>query len=594
VLLAAFVVVILGAAGFFVYREEAETKGRPGFVSTSGGRFVVDGKPFRFVGANVSVMYKDEDRERMPETLKVAGQNGIRVLRVWASGEGGEESDVKSVGGDKADWPRKHPFRFAPDKWNEEAFVHLDHVLAEAAKNNLRVQLCLTNWWRDTGGVTQYLKWAGVSDAADDSKPFGINVERALLFYSNDDVRRMYKEHVQRIVQRRNSVTGVLYKDDPTIMGYELMNEAQAPTGMWEVRRQWVAEMSSFIKSMDPDHLVAPGTWGFRRSWERREWIEEHSLPTIDYCDVHNYPRDDHDSFVETPDQLSGFIANRVAAAAQIKKPLVIGEFGMGPEGYNGKTELEWYTAYFEAAAKNGVAGAMFWILTPDANRGYGVSYTTPRDAALLEEIKGTSHVFTSLRSASPPDQLLDPDRNLVPHAFAFTMPEESPQIVPEMRASTDGTLQYLFKPQMAASGIFEKLGGGDGYIWGAGSGSVDYLVPERKGWRRVNSIYVRAHIKPVLPDDAHPPISATRVTLFINGRNCGSRLISPEDPKNVVNQEWVVDSLGAKIQAARGLPLKISFVVDPKADQPFGLNISNYPEGYSKDEVRPIQVELR
>ena len=88
-------------------------------------------------------------------------------MRVWAFGEGGP-NDVKPMT-DLADWPRHHSFRLAPGQWNEDAFVHLDKVIAEAAKNNIYVQLCLTNWWRDTGGVTQYLRWAGINDAADDS-----------------------------------------------------------------------------------------------------------------------------------------------------------------------------------------------------------------------------------------------------------------------------------------------------------------------------------------------------------------------------------------------------------------------------------------
>jgi mannan endo-1,4-beta-mannosidase len=593
VLLAAFVV-LLCAASFFVLHNRGQGKTRPGFVATRGPRFVIDGKPFRFVGANVAIMYKDEDRERMPETLRVASQNGIRVLRVWAFGEGGVDSGVKSVGGDKSDWPRKHPFRYAPGKWNEEAFVHLDHVLDEAAKNNLRVQLCLTNWWRDTGGVTQYLKWAGIDDAADDSKPFGINKERAMLFYTNDDTRRMYKEHVDRIVSRRNTVTGLLYKDDPTIMGYELMNEAQAPTGRWDERRRWVAEMSAYIKSLDPHHLVAPGTWGYRTSWERREWLEEHRLATIDYCDVHNYPRDDHDSFVETPDMLRDFIANRAAAAYSINKPVVFGEFGIGPDGFNGSSEVEWYRAYFEATARDGVAGAMFWILTPDPNRGYGVSYTTKRDTDLLSEIRGASHLFNSLQGAEPPSQILDPERHLVPRQFGFALPENDPATIPETKTLPDGALHYLFKPQMAASARFEKLGGGEGYIWGAGSGFIEYVVPARNDWRKVGSILVRAHLKPVLPDDAHSPVTATKVTLLINGKDCGSRLIPEEDPKHAVNQEWLVKSYAVRLQAARGLPLHIMFKVDPNFDMPYGLNISNYPEGYAKEEVRPVQVEVR
>src|SRR5919199_2906376 len=165
----------------------------PGIVTTRGTRFLLDGRAFRFVGANVAVMYKDEDRAAMPETLHQAALHGVKVVRVWASGEGTEETGVLSVGGDKADWPRRHPFRRAPNDWNEEAFVHLDRVLAEAARQGLRVQLTLTNWWRDTGGITQYLRWAGVTDAADDRAPFGINVERAMLFYTNERTRQLYR-----------------------------------------------------------------------------------------------------------------------------------------------------------------------------------------------------------------------------------------------------------------------------------------------------------------------------------------------------------------------------------------------------------------
>jgi hypothetical protein len=86
----------------------------------------------------------------------------------------------------------------------------------------------------------------------------------------------------------------------------------------------------------------------------------------------------------------------------------------------------------------------------------------------------------------------------------------------------------------------------------------------------------------------------ATRVTLTINGTDCGSRLIPIEDPKKAVTQEWTIDSFGVRLKAARGLPLSIRFVVRPDADMPYGLNISNYPEGYSEKEVRPIQVEVR
>ncbi len=197
----------VGAAFFIPSCSPPANSGRnDGFVRTRGSSFVVNGKPFRFVGANVAIMYRDEDRARMPETLARASQAGIRVVRVWAFGEGGP-NDVGPIA-DFADWPRMHPFRWAPGQWNEEAFVHLDKVIAEASRNNIYVQLCLTNWWRDTGGVTQYLRWAGINDAADNAYPFGINEQRAMLFYTNDETRRLYREHVEKLATRRNSVTG--------------------------------------------------------------------------------------------------------------------------------------------------------------------------------------------------------------------------------------------------------------------------------------------------------------------------------------------------------------------------------------------------
>ncbi|PYS52056.1 MAG: hypothetical protein DMF68_02510 [Acidobacteria bacterium] len=594
-LFAAFAI-FAGAALFFAARAwKAEHAPRPGFVYTRGASFMVDGRAFRFTGANVSVMYKDEDRERMPETMQEAAREGLSVVRVWAFGEG-DENGIGPVGNDRADWPRKHRFRPAPDRWNEEEFVHLDKVIAEASRLHLRVQLCLTNWWRDTGGITQYLYWAGIKDAADDHQPYGINMERAMLFYTNDTTRRLYREHVEKIVTRRNTVTGVLYRDDPTIMGYELMNEAQALTGRWSERRAWIREMSAYIKSLDPDHLVAPGTWGYRTSWERREWLEDHRIHTVDYCDVHLYPRDDLDSYVDSPQALSEFIDNRAAAAFSINKPFLVGEFGMGPEGYKGFSEVEWYRAFFESALRASAGGAMFWIITPDPHRGYGISYTTERDDEVRAEIHRASEMFAAHEGDKPPQDLLDSAHHLVPRQFAFMRAPSDPAKLPEIikLEKGEGALTYRFHPEMAASARFEKLGGGAGYIWGAGVGYVEYVVPVREKAHKVKSIIVRAHIQPVLPQDAHPPVTSTRVTLLINNVDCGSRLVPVENPKQQVVQVWEVDSFPLLVRAMAGLPLNVRFAVKVDADQPFGLNISNFNEGHEPPDAWPIEVVIQ
>jgi hypothetical protein len=146
----------------------------------------------------------------------------------------------------------------------------------------------------------------------------------------------------------------------------------------------------------------------------------------------------------------------------------------------------------------------------------------------------------------------------------------------------------------MATAQRFEKIGSGPGYIWGYGSGFIEYVIPERADRRRVSEIIVRAHIQPVLPDDAPPGFVKTRVTLFVEGWNCGSRLIEVEPNRQPLIQEWRMTGWLLRLRAMRGLPLRIRFAVTPESDWLYGVNISNWPEGYDSKDARPIQVELR
>jgi len=597
----AALVLVSGAAIFFAARSQRSGSGvdivtpravPAGFVNAEGTRFTIDGKPFRFVGANVALMYRDEDRERYAETLSEVAKDGVKVIRVWAHGEGGEDSPVRSIGGDKNDWPRKHPFRFAPDQWNEEAFVHLDKIIAESAKNKIYVQLCLVNWWRDTGGVTQYLRWAGVEDAADDKSPYGINVEKAMAFYSNENARKWFKAHAEKLITRKNTVTGVLYKDDPTIMAWELMNEGQAPTFRWNERKKWVEEMSAFIRSLDPHHLITPGIWGYRNATERRAWIEEHRLANIDFADIHNYPRDDLDSFVDSPKAMKEFLENRVAVAYAIGKPLVMGEFGMGPEGYNNHSEADWYRAFFEHSARLGVAGAMYWIFTPDPKRGYGVTYTTERDKQIREEIRRGAGAMEIRIYEGVAEWLKEPDKHLIPRQFAFERPKDDPIINPQILGLGDRKFLYRFRPEAVANGRFERIGGGDGYIWGLGMGFFEYITPEREQMTNINQIVVRASLKPVEPFDSRGRIKTSNVTLFINGVNCGTKLIELPEPDKANVYEWKVDSWSVRFSAAKGNKMFIRFEVEPTAENPYGLTVANFP--YDLKGVAPVEVELK
>jgi len=101
----------------------------------------------------------------------------------------------------------------------------------------------------------------------------------------------------------------------------------------------------------------------------------------------------------------------------------------------------------------------------------------------------------------------------------------------------------------------FEKIGGGPGYIW-ALRRVFGVCYPAREDRRRWPNN--RRPPSSRLASDAKPEAIKTRVTLFVNGANCGSRLIPGEDLRQPLIQEWRIDGFFVRLRAMRGLPLAI------------------------------------
>jgi hypothetical protein len=57
--------------------------------------------------------------------------------------------------------------------------------------------------------------------------------------------------------------------------------------------------------------------------------------------------------------------------------------------------------------------------------------------------------------------------------------------------------------------------------------------------------------------------------------------------------QEWKIDSWSPRLRTARGLPLAITFAVTPDSDWLYGINISNWPEGYDSKGAAPVEVAI-
>ncbi len=87
----------------------------------------------------------------------------------------------------------------------------LDQVIASASNHNVKLFLTLTNNWHAYGGIDWYIKTFNGSYHDE--------------FYTNPNIIAAYKSYMSFVLNHVNSITGVTYKDDPTIMAFELVNE---------------------------------------------------------------------------------------------------------------------------------------------------------------------------------------------------------------------------------------------------------------------------------------------------------------------------------------------------------------------------------
>jgi hypothetical protein len=72
--------------------------------------------------------------------------------------------------------------------------------------------------------------------------------------------------YVKTLLTRKNTITGVMYSEDPTVFAWELANEPETSAD-YEINLgikpgslvyNWLEEMSAFVKGLAPNHMVSP------------------------------------------------------------------------------------------------------------------------------------------------------------------------------------------------------------------------------------------------------------------------------------------------------------------------------------------------
>lgn len=470
------------------------------FVQRTGPLLTLAGKPYRFAGTNN--YYLEYSAPAMTDAvLENAAASGSTVVRAWAFFDVPSAEDPGDKGVYFQYWDGQRPaYNDGPD-----GLEMLDYVVAKAKEEGVRLILPLTNNWSDFGGMDQYVAWAGGTHHSD--------------FYTDATIRQWFKDWISHVLERTNTLTGVKYKDDPTIMAWELANEPRCvgsgrfpkdPACTVDTLTPWVAEMSAHIKSIDRNHLVGTGDEGFFNRPDGTDWTDNGNegvdsqawaaLPTIDYLSYHLYP----DGWGKDTAWGTQWIKDHSAAARAVGKPSILGEFGSKDKATRNAVYREWT----DAVHRSGGAGALFWILSdvredgtlyPDYD-GFTVYASSPVSRTLKNF---ATTMVNPLRFTFPPvadDDAAQTDFG-TPTTLSLTANDIAYQVkvapsTLDLDLATKGTQRELTTPQ----GSFAVSRAGqltftpaDGF---AGKAVASYQVKDQIG-RSSNTAQVTVTVKP-------------------------------------------------------------------------------------------------
>ncbi|XP_058101029.1 mannan endo-1,4-beta-mannosidase 2-like [Magnolia sinica] len=306
-----------------------------GFVERNGTQFFLDGKAFYVNGWNsywlMDQAVEDFSRPRVRAMLQAGEKMGLSVCRTWGFNDGAYNA-----------------LQISPGRFDERVFKALDWVIAEARQHGIRLIFSLVNNLQQFGGKTQYVKWAldegiGLSSSNDS-------------FFFDPSIRQHFKTYLKKVLTRKNSITGIEYRNDPTIFAWELINEPRCTSdASGDTLQDWIEEMAGFVKSIDKNHLLTVGLEGFygptspgKLSANPGEWasavgtdfIRNNKISSIDFASVHVYP----DHWImdqELEDQLR-FVYKWVNSHIddgdrELGKPVLFAEFGLSNKNKNFK-----------------------------------------------------------------------------------------------------------------------------------------------------------------------------------------------------------------------------------------------------------------
>jgi len=352
------------------------------FVAAEGIDFKLHNQSYHYVGANIwygAYLGADSDygnRARLIKELDDLKDLGVVNLRVLASSE---LSPLKNS---------LDPAFRTKTSYNEALLEGLDFLMVELARRDMRAVLYLTNFWEWSGGMSTYNYWTNGGhyiDMGDPAHPWPEFADESSKFYKNQPAIALYHDYIRKLVGRVNVISGKPYKDDVALMAWQLCNEPRAggeTSGVHknaEAYLDWIASSCALIRSIDPNHMISLGHEGLM-GIEGDEALLIKAHEHIDYLTAHIWPlnwswvdgKNLADTFEAGAQKVKTYIAQHIAIAQKLNKPLVFEEFGFPRDdiAYEPGSPTLWRDKFYgfiyasvEEAIRHHtpVAGSNFW-----------------------------------------------------------------------------------------------------------------------------------------------------------------------------------------------------------------------------------------
>jgi mannan endo-1,4-beta-mannosidase len=337
-------VLILVLATVFLpgaFTQIQNTGGKAGWpiIVRKGDQLFEGEKLFRFLGMAAPNIQANENQVRLDRTNRFPDEFEIRDILDGIRREGGRATRTFSLSVYHPDDKGMPVYITGHRQYNEEAFKCLDRMIALGHEYDVRfiIPFIASQSFASVRGVDEFSALAG--------KPKGS-------FWTDAEQKADFRHFLNFILNRKNTVNGIIYKDDPAILAWQLGNEFGSYPGdrglnydEWTPRiLAWSLEMAAYIKTEDPNHLVMEAGGA-----DREKLIAD---PNIDVISDHLYEywnKMGGKPFVLAPIALESY------KQCKGKKPLIVDEFGLG--------STENLRELMQTIRETGIVGGLMWSI---------------------------------------------------------------------------------------------------------------------------------------------------------------------------------------------------------------------------------------